>query len=151
MEISPQVQAISDVLSTFADGALHDRRMMERFLQHAHDRGRPDSLGELAFAGKYLTRLQITFSQQTAESELHEKLEQEFSHAIHDFHAKVVSFVADAETEFRDMVEHHYLAITEDALRSLMHLATDFTWMKNWELDMTQGNSQSGAGGAGNV
>lgn len=145
MVISPQVQAISEVLSAYAGGALHDPRMMERFLQHAQNCGRPVSLGELAFTGKYLTRLQGTMRQQTSGTELYDKLEQEFSRAIHDFHAKVGDFIKDAEGDVAEMVRRQVLAVSENALRNLMRLAEDFTWLKNWELDMMQNEGGTGA------
>lgn len=144
MIISPQVRAITDLLSTFAGGALEDRSMMERFLQHAQDQNKPDAVGDLAFQAKFLIRIQATIRQQAPDSELYAKLEQEFSAAIHEFHGRVKVFVEDAETDFREMVDRHYLAVSEHALRNLMRLAQDFNWMKNWELEMTQNAAHAG-------
>ena len=138
MNISPQVREITELLSTFAGGTLEDSAMMERFLQHAQDRNKPDAVGTLAFQAKFLTRVQSTIRQQAPDSELYAKLEQEFSAAVHEFHGLVTEFVADAEADFREMAEKHFLAVNESALRNLMRLAHDFTWMKNWELEMTQ-------------
>lgn len=154
MEVSPQVQDIIELLSIYADGRLHDPDGLGGVLQHAQSRGTPDAVGELAFKGKYLTRLQLTMRRQTPESELYEKLEQEFSRTVHEFHAMVSDFFADAEEKQRGMVERHYLTVSHDALRHLMQLAEDLTWLKNWELEMTQdqgstsGTGTSGTGGA---
>lgn len=149
MDVSPQVHDIIELLSTYAGGRLHDTDGLGGFLQHAQNRGTPEAVGELAFKGKYLTRLQLTMRRQTPESELYEKLEQEFSRTVHEFHAMVSDFFADAEEEQRAMVERHYLAVSHDALRNLMQLAEDLTWLKNWELEMTQdGGGTAGTGGA---
>ena len=141
MNISPQVRAIAELLSTYARNGLHDARMMERFLQQAEDRGTPAVLGELAFHAKFLTRVEATIRQQTPESELYAKLEQEFSNAVHEFHGRVKDFIEDAEPGFRSLVEKQYLTVSEQSLRNLMQLAQDFTCLKNWELEMTQGTA----------
>jgi|GEM_PF-1218554 len=150
MDVSPQVNDIIELLSAYAGDRLHDPAGLGSFLQHAHDRGSPEAVGELAFKGKYLSRLQLTMRRQTPESELYEKLEQEFSRTVHEFHAMVSDFFADAEEERREIVQRHYLAVTHDALRRLMQLAEDLTWLKNWELEMTQdGSGAAGRGAAG--
>jgi len=149
MEVSPQVRDIIDVLSTYTRSRLHDAGMLGRFLQHASDRDAPESIGDLAFKAKYLTRLQGTMRAQTAETELYAKLEEEFSRSIHEFHALVTAFVADADTEFRSMVERHHLAVTPEALRHLVQLAEDLTWLKNWELEMTQPKPEGKSGDNG--
>lgn len=146
MEISSQVRDIIEVLSTYAGGRLHDPVMLGRFLQHATDRNAPETVGDLAFTAKYLTRLQVTMRRQTAETELYTKLEQEFSRSVHEFHAKVTAYVEDAEPDFRETVQRHYLAVTQEALRHLMQLAEDLTWLKNWELEMTQAEAKGGKG-----
>lgn len=153
MDVSPQVNDIIELLSAYAGGRLHDPDGLAGFLQHAHDRGTPEAVGELAFKGKYLARLQMTMRRQTPESELYEKLEQEFSRTVHEFHDMVTEFFADAGEKQREMVERHYLAVSHDALRRLMQLAEDLTWLKNWELEMTQdgGGGTPGSGGTNNA
>lgn len=138
MDVSPQVSDIIELLSKYAGGRLHDQVMLGRILQHAADRDTPQAVGDLAFKAKFLTRLQMTLRSQTPETELYGKLEQEFSRAVHEFHAMVKEFTTDADEEFRTMVERHHLAVTQQALRHLMQLAEDLTWLKNWELEMTQ-------------
>lgn len=138
MEISPQVSDIISVLSVYARNGLRDAGMLSHFLQHAADHQEHEALGELSFAAKYLTRVQGAIRKQVPESELYAKLEEEFSFGVHSFHAKLTDFVSTAEEDFRSMVERHYLAVSQEALRHLMELAEDFTWLKNWELEMTQ-------------
>ncbi len=143
MNISPQVNAIAELLATYSQGALDDVRMIERFLQHAHDSSRHAELGDLAFHAKFLTRVQSTIRRQAPGTDLYDKLEKEFSTAVHEFHGRVGEFVENAEPDFRTMVDQHYLAVNEQSLRNLMRLANDFTWLKNWELEMTQENNRS--------
>ncbi|MBN1448611.1 MAG: hypothetical protein JXA28_11825 [Bacteroidetes bacterium] len=149
MEVSSQVRDIIDLLSTYTGGRLHDTTMLGRFLQHANDRGAPDSIGDLAFAAKYLTRLQVTMRRQTSGTELYAKLEQEFSRSVHEFHAMVTAFIEDANAEFRVSVQRNHLAVTQEALERLMQLAEDLTWLKNWELEMTQPKPEGKDLGAG--
>jgi hypothetical protein len=138
MEISPQVTDIISVLSVYTRDGLRDAGMLSQCLQHAANSGRHEALGDLSFAAKYLTRVQGAIRKQTPDSELYAKLEEEFSYGVHNFHAKLTEFVADGEEDFRTLIERHYLAVSQDALRHLMELAEDFTWLKNWELEMTQ-------------
>ncbi|MDT8322881.1 MAG: hypothetical protein RRA94_02130 [Bacteroidota bacterium] len=139
MEISSQVREIISVLSAYARNGLREAEMLAHFLQHAAEREKQEALGELSFTAKYLTRVQSAIRRQTPESELYTKLEEEFSYGVHSFHAKVKDFVSDAEDDFRGMAERHLLTVSQDALHHLVGLAEDFAWLKNWELEMTQG------------
>lgn len=148
MEISSQVREIISVLSAYARNGLRDPEMLARFLQHAAEREKHEALADLSFTAKYLTRVQAAIRRQTPESELYAKLEEEFSYAVHSFHAKVTDFTADAGEDFRGMAERHLLVVSQDALRHLVDLAEDFAWLKNWELDMTQGGGEGESGDA---
>jgi len=138
MEISPQVREIISVLTSYARQNLRDPEMLAHFLQHAADDGKHAPIADLSFTGKYLARVQSALRRQAPGSELYDKLEQEFSHAVHSFHAKVKEFAASGDEEFRGMVERHCLAVSQQSLQHLVHLAEDFAWLKNWELEMTQ-------------
>ncbi len=143
MEISPQVEIILEFLQDHTPGGLRDEQLFAAFMQHAQSAGKQQALGALAFQGKYLRNLYTTIRRQTAGTELYEKLELEFSRAINDFHGMVTAFVADAEEDFRSIVECDTLAVTENGLRSLLSLAEDFTALKNLELDVMQGEEDS--------
>ncbi|MCB2206038.1 hypothetical protein KQI65_14955 [bacterium] len=132
------MKEIITVLNAYTRDGLRDGELLAAFLQHAADRGKHAELGDLSFTAKYLTRVQSAIHKQTPQSDLYAKLEEEFSYGVHSFHAKVKEFVADGEEEFRSMVDRHVLAVSQPALRNLMHLAEDFAWMKNWELEMTR-------------
>ena len=138
MDISPHVREIITVLNTYADGALRESETLGRMLQHAADSGKHEALGELAFSAKFLTRVRGTAARQGADTELQGKLEEELSHAVHTFHAQVKAFVSGGDDAFARDIETGFLAIEEGALRRLVDLAGDFTWLKNWELEMTQ-------------
>ncbi len=135
MDISPQVELILEFLQQYAPEGLRDEKLFAQFMQHAQNGGKQEALGALAFHGKYLRNLYITIRRQTRETELYDKIEQEFSRAVNDFHGMITEFVADADADFRATVERHALAVSESGLKNLLALAEDFTALKNLELD----------------
>lgn len=147
MELSPQVEIILEFLQNHNADGLRDARRLAFFLQHAQSAGKQHALGGLAFHGKYLRSLYAAVRQQTAGTALYEKLEQEFSRAVNDFHGMVSAFIADAEEEFRSAVERQALAVDENGLRNLLSLAEDFTALKNLELDVMQGEEEARGSG----
>ncbi|MFZ1731585.1 MAG: hypothetical protein WBQ23_03795 [Bacteroidota bacterium] len=144
MDISPQVEMILEVLQQYTTDGLRDEALFASFMQHAQNSGKQEALGALAFHGKYLRNLYLTVQRQTQESELFEKLEQEFSRAVNDFHGMVSAFVADAEEDFRSTVERHALEVNENGLKNLLALAEDFSALKNLELDVLQNEESDG-------
>ena len=73
-----------------------------------------------------------------------EKLEAEFSRALHEFHSKMSLFVSDAEEEFKTMFEQHFLAVSEQALKHMIDLIHDLNWLKNWELEVADRDKEQG-------
>ena len=132
-----QVRDILGMLSEFAGRPLRDPDRFGELLRHGRAAGKATEVGELAFAGNYLTRLVGTMRKQTADSDHYRKLEAEFSRAVHEFHALVRDFVSDGNDALRETVERHYLAVSETSLKHLVALAHDFAVLKDWELAMT--------------
>lgn len=143
MEISPQVEMILEVLQQYTTEGLRDEILFASFMQHAQNSAKQDALGSLAFHGKYLRNLYTTVQKQAQGSEMYEKLEQEFSRAINDFHGMVTEFISDADDQFRSTVERHALVVSETGLKNLLSLAEDFTALKNLELDVLQGGEDT--------
>lgn len=137
MNISPQVEAIIELLHKFQSEGLRDEDLLTLFLQHAHSAGKQKELGELAFHGKYLRNMYVTIRRQTQESELYEKLESEFARAVNDFHGMLTAFIADGDEVFRNQVQQHALAVSEAGLKHLLELAEDFATLKNMEIELT--------------
>ena len=138
MDISPEVELIVEFLQTSTRDGLQDDRLFSQFLQHAQSADRQEELGKLAFHGKYLHNLYVAVRRQTQGTELYDKMEQEFSRAVNDFHGMVTEFVTDAEEDFREVVQRHTLAVSEEGLQRLLTLARDFTALKNLELEVLQ-------------
>jgi hypothetical protein len=148
MEISPQVEMILEFLQQYTVDGLRDEALFASFMQHAQNGGKQEALGALAFHGKYLRNLYITIQRHTQASELYEKLEQEFSRAVNDFHGMISDFIVDADDEFRATVERHALEVSENGLKNLLSLAEDFSALKNLELDVLQNDADPDASDA---
>jgi hypothetical protein len=138
MQISDQVQAIINVLAEYSGGHLHDADALGQLLQHTVDAKRHGELGDLCFRGKHLSRVFETMAKQVPQSELHQKLQEEFSLSAREFHRQLQTFVEKTDTGLRQMVEQRYLAVTPEAMQQLLQLARDLEWLKNWQLDMEQ-------------
>lgn len=138
MQINEPVQAIVDLLLGYSENRVSDPSILAMLLQHAGDAGLHTELGALCFRAKHLSRVFDTMGKQTPESDLHAKLQEEFSASVREFHTQLGTFVGDAPTELHETIVQQHLAVTPEALHKLMHLARDLEWLKNWELDMTQ-------------
>ena len=140
MTVSSTVRQIVEILQQYTKFSLKDSDRLAAILQHAYDVERTSQLGDLAFSAKYLWKLYVTLEKQPADSEMLEKLETEFSTTIEEFRNRLMAFAA--EGAFKSMVEHHYLSMQPSSLKHLLDLAHDLGWMKNWELDMAQQETQ---------
>lgn len=131
------VKEILETLSAFSGAPLQDPERFGALLRHAESSGKAAQIGELAFAGSYLTRLIGTMRTETAESDHFVKLEEECSRAVHEFHARIGEFVSDADENLRLMIDRHFLSVSETSLRHLVALARDFALLKDWERAMS--------------
>ncbi|MCZ7558178.1 MAG: hypothetical protein M5R41_17380 [Bacteroidia bacterium] len=138
MIISDAVRNIVEMLHTHSGKRPADVAVLSMILQHAGDAGLAGDLGALCFRAKHVSRVFDTLSRHTPETELHTKLQEEFSVSIREFHVMLDSFISEAPEELRTNITSRHLAVTPDGLRQLMSLARDLELLKNWELDMTQ-------------
>jgi hypothetical protein len=138
MKISDAVQTIVEMLHGYSGQRIADAPVLSMLLQHAGDAARNEELGTLCFRAKHVSRVFGTLARQTPETELHAKLQEEFSTSIREFHTLLESFISDAPEELLTTVTTRHLAVTPDGLRQLLTLAGDLEWLKNWELDMNQ-------------
>ena len=128
------VNDVIEMISRFSGGRLRDTQALARFLLHAESVSRPAAIGDLAFQGKYLTRLLDTLRKNPPGSEHYDGLEHEFSRALNDFQDHIRDFSSGGDRTFLVFVEAHYLSVTESALKHVLMLAYDFGWLKEWEL-----------------
>ena len=135
---SETIDDIIEILSTFSEGRLRDRRAFARFLASGADTARAETIGELAFHGKYVTRLLGTMKKQTPESEHFEGLETEFTRTVDDFRNIVRGFAEQVGGDFEHFVRTQYLDISASSLECLLALANDFSWLKDWEIVMEE-------------
>lgn len=138
IEVNETVREFIDLLDTYAQDGLRERTHLGQLLQLAYDTSNTELVGEMAFHGKYLWKLYGTLRGESPDSEHYEKLEQEFSRTIHEFHAKLSLLISRAPEDFQQMMKKHYLDVSENALKNLLSIARDFYWLKNWELEMAQ-------------
>ena len=136
---------ILDLLSHFSGGRLRDAASLGRFLAAAEPGAKSAEIGELAFQGRYLTRLFDTMKKQTAQSEHFAGLEAEFTRALNHFQELIRVFGAGGPAEFTQFCETHYLAVSESALKHLLALAYDFAWLKEWEVTLATDGEETEA------
>jgi hypothetical protein len=138
MNISEEVQTIVEILHDYSGQRIADVPVLSMLLQHAGDAARNEELGALCFRAKHVSRVFDTLARHTPETELHAKLQEEFSASIREFHTLLDTFISGAAEELHTIVSSRHLAVTPDGLRQLMTLARDLEWLKNWELDINQ-------------
>ncbi|MAT40022.1 MAG: hypothetical protein CL946_10510 [Ectothiorhodospiraceae bacterium] len=138
------IENLVDLLDEYSKQDLKDKENFKQFLQLAHEHDRTEIIRNMAFHSKYLWKLYGTIRKQAPDSEHYEKLEREFAQTVEEFHGQINSLIEGVESEFTEMVNRHYLAISEQSLKHLLTLANDFYWLKNWELEMEQLQQESG-------
>ncbi len=136
---------ILDLLSHFSGGRLRDAAALGRFLEEAEPSEKAAEIGELAFHGRYLTRLLDTMKKQTAQSEHFPGLEAEFTRAVNNYQELIRVFAAGCSDGFFQFCEQHYFAVSEAALQHLLALAYDFAWLKEWEVAMATDGEETAA------
>jgi len=129
---------IIELLQAFSQHSLRDTTFFTITLEHANDSGKHEKIGALAFQGKYVSRLFSTMHKQGVEGEHFEKLKQEFALALQEFRLSLKSLIEDMPPENTERFEQHYFAINESALKHCLDLASDFSWLKEWELAMIE-------------
>lgn len=143
MTISESVNELIDLIDRYSRGKLRDRNMLATILQLAGDAGMPELVGDLAFHGKYLARLFRALRREELEPEVREKIETEFVEATTAFRKLLESLLPHAEGETRAMFERHFISLTPDTVPHLVALAEDFSCLKNWELEMRDGEQEN--------
>jgi hypothetical protein len=144
MQLSSPVRDILTMLEQFARPGLREPQLFGMFLQHAADAGRQQQLGELAFHGKYLWKLYGNLQKHAIGDEIRDKVEEELTTTLQEFRTMVEDFSSDGAAVFREAVDTRVLVLSGTGLQAIMDIAHDFSWLKNWELEMQA--RQTGAG-----
>jgi hypothetical protein len=139
--ISIHVQDLVTLLAEFAGNSLERPDDFALCLQHGNDLGKADLIGTLAFHGKFLTKLLRTRAAQGLDSEFTEKLDGEVAKAMSDFEGFLEELFADVQDESGARFREGYFELTHDAVLNVIGLAHDFGVLKDWELEMTHGES----------
>lgn len=135
-DITETVTVLVSLIDDFSRGTLKQSATLTRILAHAHAVRRFQELGEVAFHGNHVVRLLKTLQKQGVDAEHRDKLEQEFSHAIHVFHDLLTALTDGLPAEELETFTSSFLAVSPDALQRLADLAHDFYWLKEWERAM---------------
>ncbi len=147
-EQSPDaVSTLLELLADFSGNALQDVDTLRSFLHAARDNRDSEFIGRLAFQGKYLTRISSALARHAGAGGEHiGVLEREFTQAANDFREEISTGIDNCSETMRESVQRDYLAVDKRALRRLLALAHDFSWLKDFELAMQQASASKGAG-----
>ncbi len=135
---SETVLEFLSILNAYAPDGLRKQDDLACLLQHAYDTKKTGIIGELAFQGKYLWKLQAALRKESSTGESFETLEKELLEAFNTFHEKIAELVQDGAPELLLSFRSSYLQFSEEAAGNIIALAHDFHWMKNWELEMNR-------------
>ncbi len=143
MNISEAVSEFIEVLDAYSDSTLKEKENLKTLIQLAGDNKNHASIGDLSFHGKYLWRLYHTFQKEPTDSDKYEKLELEFMKTVSEFGEKIQSVIAAAPDDIVTLFQNHFFAMSHESLHHLLSLAHDFYYLKNWELEYVEENSES--------
>lgn len=142
MQINNTIKEFIDILDTYARGNLEEKTHLSILLQLAGDAKKESLIGELSFHGKYLWKLFITFSKEPHESDKYEKLQSEFVTTVGEFQEKIKSILLNAPSDIMEIFHRHFFSLSNASLKHLLSLARDFSYLKNWELELEEQNGE---------
>lgn len=134
--ISESVSALVEMIDGFSGGTLKHVDALSLALEHAHAMGRHAMLGEAAFQSNAVIRLLRSLRKEGLETGQTELLEHEFSRRVFEFHETLSQLMQGADDTQMKAFSATFLAVSHDALRNLINLAGDFSWLKEWERTM---------------
>jgi hypothetical protein len=134
------IDALVTLIESFAGRPIKRSADFATILRHVHATQQFEWLGDIAFHGNFLVRVLGTL-QRAEEADHREKLEQEFSRAMEDFHRKLVPFASGMPSPEKERFEQSYIELSHDAVRGLVDLADGLFWLKEWETTMNEQDS----------
>jgi hypothetical protein len=120
--------------------ALSGRRLLRRddlgaLIELASLHGRRETLNELSFQAKFISKSHGIMQRIGAQGEGYERLSEEFTNAIKTSMSLIDSILTDVPPEERQRFAATYQALTSESLYNLLALFSDLSWYKNWMID----------------
>ncbi|NOY05461.1 MAG: hypothetical protein GXO82_02315 [Chlorobi bacterium] len=119
-----------DAVEAFKNSGLNFRSLLVRIV----DAAQPETLGELAFHGRYVWKLYRTLQSHALDDESMESLQSELARAVDHFRDLLRVPMDSWSNEQRDEMDNRFFQTSPECLRQLIMLAEDFFWVKNVEL-----------------
>jgi hypothetical protein len=136
----PEIEAYLDAVERSA-GKKFRLRSDIAALMHAADAGRiPADFAEVTFLSKFLVNAAHVLRRTGLKPEETANLSSEFAENVQQVTALVRRILAAAGPAERGELEEKFLAPTQAGLAALLDLATELSWIKNYELDRAARN-----------
>jgi hypothetical protein len=135
MILTPEIK---DLLSKISDASRHSlQRAMDLgiLLQLSASHKRRDSMENLAFHAKFVTKSFELLKRIGTEGEGYDKLYAEFTSNIERCRALIKDIIEDGPEQTRILFEAQYLSLSTTAMENLMSLIHDLSWYKNYLID----------------
>jgi len=123
-------RAFIDAVEVYKNSGLNFKNLLVRIV----DSAQPETLGELAFHGKYVWKLYRTLQSHALDNETLESMQGEFAHAVNHFRDLLRAPMDSWSHEQRDDMDSQFFHASQECLRRVIMLAEDFFWVKNVEL-----------------
>lgn len=142
MELSPDTEAVVAYLQAHAGNTLRKALDVGLILEVAAQRHAVELANEIIFAGAALWRVYRLWKRLSPAAEGHREVAATFAESVVSIQRLLSRLLEDAPGEVQHRFQETYLRMAEGAVRNLIDLAHDLSWLKQLQNQMRRGGGQ---------
>ncbi|MCS7176086.1 MAG: hypothetical protein NZ960_00435 [Candidatus Kapabacteria bacterium] len=143
MKLSPDTEAVIEYLQAYSGNTLRKMRDVGSILELAAQRGDAGIANDIIFTGAALWRTYRVWKRLGPSDEGYKTVSEAFSESITKLRYLLHQLLEGAPAPLVGRFQEVYLRLTEGAVRNLVDLSHDLSWLKQLQSDMRRGDRQS--------
>jgi len=145
MRLSPDTEAVVEYLQVYSGNTLRKANDVGLILEVAAQRNVPDLANDIILTGSTLWRVYRLWKRLSPSAEGYQGVVDTFSESITTMRQLLSRLLEEASEEVQQRFQETYLRLAEGAVRNLVDLAHDLSWLRQLQNEMRRG----GRGSAG--
>ncbi|MCS6965825.1 MAG: hypothetical protein NZ473_03560 [Candidatus Kapabacteria bacterium] len=130
MQISPDTEAVVEYLQAYSGGRLRKAQDIGLLLEVGARQGVPEIANKLIFTGAALWHVYRVWKRLEPSAEGYQGLVEAFSGNVTEMRVLLQRLLEMAPQEVQERFQETYLRVAQGAVRNLVDLAHDLSWLK---------------------
>jgi hypothetical protein len=143
MELSPDTEAVIEYLQAYSGNKLRKMRDVGLMLEVAARLNIAELANDIIFTGAALWRVYRVWKRLPPSAEGYRTIVETFSESITALRQLLSRLLEGAPAEVQQRFQETYLRVAEGAVRNLVDLAHDLSWLKQLQNEMRRGRHDS--------